>query len=143
MEYYGRNLIKIDYDGKDIDRYIKKAYPILEILAYRFKFELVDVLRTTHGYHIYLNCYLREDIARKEKIVDKELDLADRLLLETLLYGDVRKQAICYVEKEDILFNSKRGKTAFRDEKAKKKLQRVLDRINRNKYNYVHISLNK
>ncbi|MEM3264790.1 MAG: hypothetical protein QXH07_02435 [Thermoplasmata archaeon] len=122
--------LKIDYDGKSIDKYIKQVYPILEILSYgAFSLSVDSVYKTKHGWHIYYNV----------KYIGEQLMHGDLLLLEALLGSDLRKEAICLVEGTNILFEEKKGFKRKPDDISKKKIAKMLSNI----YSHVHTYTNE
>lgn len=110
-------IIKVDYDHKSIAKYINKILPIAEILYYEdLKLKCIGAYDTAHGKHLYFTA-------------NKELTTTEILLIESLLYSDLRKQAINYVEDTDILFKNKRGVEATRNIKDEDKVNKGLNRV--------------
>lgn len=124
-------MIKIDYDHKSIDAYIKKILPICEILAYKgIKFHCVSVYTTKHGLHIYFS-------------VEGLFSNTEILLIESLLYSDLRKQAINYVEDSDILFREKKGVPGKYSGELTKKVRKALGTVYKKSFRYEKVILKR
>lgn len=128
-----KNLILVDYDSKDIDKYIYDVRLCITQLKFvGYTFPTVMVKETGKGLHMYFD-------------LDTDCNMIDNgrtvNLLECFLLSDPKKQCFSFVEGNDILFRSKSDggeiKSMEKDApEASEKLNKLLQEINKVEYTF-------
>ncbi len=121
--------LKIDLDTKNFGKYCKRFSYVYYLIYSTKQIKIMNssVYLTRHGIHIYFYTDNK-----------KELSNEYRNLLECLLGSDIIKQVYYFVENVDILFIKKDGyKCRYSDVKSKR-LNEIIDRINKRKYTIIN-----